>query len=479
MLNIKTKQGYTIFVPEYVDNSSTYVLLEKEEWFERELPFLVRWLRPGMRVIDIGANLGVYTLAAARAVGAEGHVYSVEPGAQPRKYLQASLEASGLGNVSIIPQAMSDFDGYGYLKGDDSELASLAESVDEGTEAETVDVAKLDTLADSIGWGSVDFMKIDVEGCEHRVVTGGSNFLRKNSPLIMFEFRSDGGTDSRARRELESLGYRIYRILGNGEYLVPAPKCEELPVHDLNLFAAKDEQIRQLEAGGFLADTEQEFDASGMADYVDLDAWLGSPFARSLEMSRADLSGGAQDQVLLNFLVSRNRNAPTRVRYGALRLAWSVSKTLVSSIPSPSHLLTHSRLAWELGYVKETLAANRVLQEYAQTEAASGPFVPPLPRYDDIAIEAGYEAEWFSAALGEQSIRSIAHSTAFASELEPALSYLCRNRYATPEMARSFILRRLWNGNAGEIGGELWELASSGLNPWVWNPSNWGGLSRN
>lgn len=473
MLNIKTKQGYTIFVPEYVDNSSTYVLLEKEEWFERELPFLVRWLRPGMRVIDVGANLGVYTLAAARAVGAEGHVYSVEPGAQPRRYLQASCEASGLGNVSIIPQAMSDFDGHGYLQGDDSELASLAERVDADAEVETVAVARLDTLVDSIGWDGVEFLKIDVEGGEHKVVTGGQDFLRKSSPLIMFEFRSDGGTDSRARRELGSLGYRIYRILGNGEYLVPAPECDELPVHDLNLFAAQDERIRQLEAGGFLADSGQEIDASDMADYVDLDAWLASPFARSLDISRADLSGGLPDKVLLNFLVSRNRNAPARIRYGALRFAWSVSTALVSSAPSPCHLLTHSRLAWELGYVAETLAANRILKEYAETDAVSGVFIPPLPRFDDIAIDAGCEVEWFSAALDEQLIKSHAHSTAFAPELEPALSHLCGNRYATPEMARSLILRRLCNGKAGEITEELWELASSGLNPWVWNPSNW------
>ncbi|MFC5300294.1 FkbM family methyltransferase [Azospira restricta] len=476
MLNIKTKQGYTIFVPEYVDNSSTYVLLEKEEWFERELPFLVRWLRPGMRVIDVGANLGVYTLAAARAVGAGGHVYSIEPGAHPRKYLEASCETSGLGNVSIIPQAISDFDGHGYLKGDDSELASLAEHVDEGVEVETVAVARLDTLADRMGWDGVEFLKIDVEGGEHKVVTGGWEFLRRNSPLIMFEFRSDAGTDSRARRELEALGYRIYRILGNGEYLVPAPECKELPVHDLNLFAVKGDRIRELEAKGLLVDSETEIDAADMTDFLDLDSWIASPFATSLEMSREDFSGCLQDRVLLNFLVSINRKAPARVRYGALLYAWSTSRSLISAHPSLNQWLTHSRLAWELGDVMETLAANRYVNERIRSEAVAGLFVPPLPRFDNIAIEPGYELDWFSCVLGEQAIRSVAHSTAFEPQLEKTLLVLCTNRYATPEMARALILRRLWNGNTDDITDGLWQLASDGLNPQIWNPSSWGGI---
>lgn len=474
MLKILTKQGYDLYVPDKLDNSSTYILLEKEEWFERELPFLCRWLKPGMRVVDVGANLGVYTLAASAAVGAEGRVFSIEPGAHPRRFLEASCRDAVSNNVEIIPLAVADFDGEGCLQGDDSELASLVQCADAGKTIETVPVARLDTLADRFGWHDIALLKVDVEGGEHMVISGGTSFLSKTSPIVMLEFRADGKCDERARVALEALDYRIYRVLGNGEFLVPAASCESLPVLDLNLFAVKGGRIRELEAGGLLVDSEQEIDAADMADLVELDTWLASPFAASLEISREDFSDCLQDRILLNFLVSRNHKAPSRIRYGALLWAWSASKSIVATSPSLSQWFVHSRIAWELGYVTEALESNRCANKLIRAEAISGLFLPPLQRFDDIAIEPGSELEWFSCALGEQAIGCIAHSTAFEPRLEESLSVLCTNRYATPEMARSLILRKLWNGSVIDVPDELWEVASRGLNAWIWQPASWG-----
>ena len=69
-LYVRVKGGGEICVP--ASSMSAYVLLEQEDWFEKEIAFVRRMLRPGMRVIDIGANYGTYTLAMARAVGLEG-----------------------------------------------------------------------------------------------------------------------------------------------------------------------------------------------------------------------------------------------------------------------------------------------------------------------------------------------------------------------------------------------------------------------
>src|ERR1700679_2831810 len=65
--------GVRIVVPDSLDLITPYVLREQQDFFEDELPFVRRLLRPGQKVIDIGANYGVYTLPMAQKVGASGH----------------------------------------------------------------------------------------------------------------------------------------------------------------------------------------------------------------------------------------------------------------------------------------------------------------------------------------------------------------------------------------------------------------------
>jgi hypothetical protein len=68
-LELRLSDQVTLAVPGHLDSITTYVLLEQEMWFEKELGFLRRWLKRGMTAIDIGANLGVYSLPMARLVG--------------------------------------------------------------------------------------------------------------------------------------------------------------------------------------------------------------------------------------------------------------------------------------------------------------------------------------------------------------------------------------------------------------------------
>src|SRR6202007_1987029 len=94
--------------PPDLSSITTYVLLEQEAWFEKELMFLRRWLRPGMTVIDIGANLGVYSLPLARSVGPHGLVFAYEPASDPRAMLKRSGSINRADNLHVIPAAVSD-----------------------------------------------------------------------------------------------------------------------------------------------------------------------------------------------------------------------------------------------------------------------------------------------------------------------------------------------------------------------------------
>src|SRR6202166_717331 len=100
-MTLRMADGTLIVVPCSLDAITTYVILEQEKWFEKETAFVARWLRPGMTVIDIGANLGAYSLPMARLVGPEGQVFAYEPASETRRLLAISKAKNGAENLQI------------------------------------------------------------------------------------------------------------------------------------------------------------------------------------------------------------------------------------------------------------------------------------------------------------------------------------------------------------------------------------------
>lgn len=216
-LDIKLSEGLTLAVPANLESITTYVLLEQERWFEKEIDFLHRWLRPGMTVIDIGANLGVYSLPAARLIGPTGRVFAYEPGSEARVLLERSRELNGAVNLHISPCALSDRVREGRLVfGNSGELNALGETA----AGEEVRIASLDSEDAALGWPSPDFVKIDAEGEEERIISGGSKFFAKHSPLVMFEIKVDK-VNERLRGLFRAMGYHLFRQLGGAPILVP------------------------------------------------------------------------------------------------------------------------------------------------------------------------------------------------------------------------------------------------------------------
>src|SRR5262249_794743 len=128
-IELKLSDAVTLAVPESLQSITAYVLLEQERWFEKEMDFLRHWLRPGMTVIDIGANLGVYSVPMARLVGQTGHVFAYEPGSEARRLLERNRELNAAVNLDISPLALSDRERDGRLVfGGSSELYPLGDS---------------------------------------------------------------------------------------------------------------------------------------------------------------------------------------------------------------------------------------------------------------------------------------------------------------------------------------------------------------
>ncbi|MBU4612096.1 FkbM family methyltransferase [Achromobacter sp. GG226] len=145
-------------------------------------------LRPGMNVIDVGANIGYFTMLAAHLVGKEGRVCAFEPNARNVALLEASRRANDFAQVTVYPMGTSDQDGLlvlnsTYSNGTTSTAPAELEAL---TSARIVPAVQLDHLV--LHQQRTDFIKIDIEGAEYRALKGAEQILRRDKPIVVSEF---------------------------------------------------------------------------------------------------------------------------------------------------------------------------------------------------------------------------------------------------------------------------------------------------
>ncbi|HKV26029.1 MAG TPA: FkbM family methyltransferase [Candidatus Acidoferrum sp.] len=165
----------------------------REGWFERaETAFVSRFLKPGMRVLDVGAHHGLYTVLASKRVSPGGRIVAFEPSPRERKALRWHLRLNHCWNVRVNALALGDEekDVLLYLASDkETGCNSLRPpNVTGGAAPIRVHVTRLDDWMARNGGGSVDFIKLDVEGGELSVLRGAERFLEKRPrPVILAE----------------------------------------------------------------------------------------------------------------------------------------------------------------------------------------------------------------------------------------------------------------------------------------------------
>jgi FkbM family methyltransferase len=158
-----------------------------------EFCFLGQILKPGMTVLDVGANEGLYTLFSARRVGPAGRVLAFEPSSRERRKLLHNVSANRLGNVNVVPCAVGSSEGTAALQiasgvhSGHNTLGTLVYDDAPAVGVEHVPVERLDTLIDRQGVARVDVIKIDVEGAELHVLEGARRTLAAHRPILMVE----------------------------------------------------------------------------------------------------------------------------------------------------------------------------------------------------------------------------------------------------------------------------------------------------
>ena len=187
-----------------------------------EFAFLDRTLKPGMVFVDVGANDGYYTLFAARRVGPTGRVVAAEPSSRERAHLQRNLGRNGLDNVTVVPAAIGAASGladlhlaHGVHAGHNT-LGAFAHDDVIRASLERVPIEPLDSVVSRLGLNQVDFVKIDVEGAEARVIAGAPMVLQKMRPILLLEvndkaLRAQGNCADKLLDTLrDETGYKIF-----------------------------------------------------------------------------------------------------------------------------------------------------------------------------------------------------------------------------------------------------------------------------
>ena len=145
-------------------------------------------LKEGMSVVDLGANIGYFTLLAARLVGPRGRVLAVEPNPRNVRMIEASRRLNGFEHVTVAPVAAGRETGLLVLNTSFSNgtTSDAPDEIGQLLGAETVPSLRLDTLLGDDA--SVDFIKVDVEGAEYNALLGGERTIRRCRPIIISEF---------------------------------------------------------------------------------------------------------------------------------------------------------------------------------------------------------------------------------------------------------------------------------------------------
>ena len=185
-----------------------------------------RHVARGMTAYDLGAHMGYFTLVLAKLVGESGRVFAFEPDPRNLRALRNNLEGN-LKAVTVTPAAVADrssevtFATFGF--------SSVSHIADSRTPADavriTVRALTLDDFVYRDGNPAPNFIKVDVEGAEVRVIRGAERVLREARPVVVVEAWRSHWDEVAAL--MQGLGYR-WHVLGGEETMVRAGVADVL-----------------------------------------------------------------------------------------------------------------------------------------------------------------------------------------------------------------------------------------------------------
>ncbi len=220
---IDDRSGFKYLIPS-LREPLAYHLLFDGVYEPETLRFLLSRLGPGSTFVDVGANIGAFTVPAAGKLGMTGRAVAIEASPQVLPYLEHNLRINGCSNVCLRCCAASDTDTplpFYEAPADQFGMGSIGPQF--LADPTLVPAATLDRILSEEHITEVGVVKVDVEGCEAAVFRGAARLLNgPRPPLVVFEFcdwaeaRAPGAKVGDAQRLLREWGYSLWLLRDYG-----------------------------------------------------------------------------------------------------------------------------------------------------------------------------------------------------------------------------------------------------------------------
>ncbi len=202
----------------HLDERDTLELATREVYEPLETSLLPRYVNPGTLFVDLGANIGYYTLLAARLTGPDGDVRAFEPDPANFRLLQTNIEANGYRHVTADPRAVTDQSGTARLHLNPTNRGDhrLTDPGD-GRPSVAVGTVRLDEALKDVRPEQA-FVKMDIQGSEWKAYLGMRAFVaRVPKVALVAEFwprglRAAGTEPRRLPDALAADGFSLYRV---------------------------------------------------------------------------------------------------------------------------------------------------------------------------------------------------------------------------------------------------------------------------
>ncbi len=417
--SIKIINDINVTVPTSMQLMTPYVLCEQNDWFEDEIKFLRTFIKPGMQILDIGANYGLYTtLTLAKIIGTEGKIWAFEPTSSTSACLKQSIVDNNFNNIELIQAGLSDRIKKAKLfTTPNSEINSLSKELASGSLYETISLLTLDHCAKKYHWEDIDFIKLDAEGEESNILKKSKTFLSSESPLVMFELKHGKNVNLPLISQFKNLGYESYRLIPGLNVLVPFNHEEPFDGYLLNLFCCKKDKAAILKASQIIVNQNENLHCPpGFEIVKDYLAQFAFGIAiNNLIDSNSKISKDYLE-ILTQYILAYSDSASASEKIGHLMAALSrIRSILKNGEQRIEYLTTFARIAFDAG--ERSLGVNilrYLIDKYHNNLdfEITEPVLPASSKYDAIEPNNNIKELLFSSIL-EQYIIKHAFSSYF------------------------------------------------------------------
>lgn len=235
---VPTTLGLDLFIDPTLDRGVEWDLYYQGVYEAGTLHVLRHVLRQGDTFVDVGANIGLMTLAGATAVGPAGRVYAFEPLPSMHQMLMRNIELNGAANVRAFAVALGETTEDRTIYENTDVNRASASLIDTGRSraAAVVRVEVLDRFLRELGVGAIRALKIDAEGWDLHVLRGAKDLLSSDAaPVVIVETgrRKDVHDFLTATND-----YQVFKLKWGKGSISPLQRvrgAHDLPRHD-NLF---------------------------------------------------------------------------------------------------------------------------------------------------------------------------------------------------------------------------------------------------